>query len=36
MPNKQKLEAEEKVKLLLEYLGGEKGQRETDSKTSYL
>ena len=28
MPNKQKLEAEEKVKILLEYLGGEIGQRE--------
>ena len=28
MQNKQKLEAEEKVKILLEYLGGEIGQRE--------
>ena len=28
MPNKQKLEAEEKVKIVLEYLGGEIGQRE--------
>ena len=28
MPNKQKLEAEEKVKIVLEYLNGELGQRE--------
>lgn len=28
MPNKQKLKAEEKAKIVLEYLGGELGQRE--------